>query len=153
MQPLGPHFAPLGVKFYRSELGGMFPATYDRTLFVAIHGSWNRALFSGYKVAAIRLYPNNTVASYQPFIEGFLQGQNTPGNSIWGERGGAACSRAVTAGWCCGMLIHAAAVVLLRWLWGLPASWPAEARHRHDRLMPATTAGAGSKLRHVADPF
>jgi glucose/arabinose dehydrogenase len=42
VQPLGPHYAPLGLAFYRSELGGMFPASYDRTALIAIHGSWNR---------------------------------------------------------------------------------------------------------------
>lgn len=86
MQPMGPHFAPLGARFYRSELGGMFPPAYNRTLFVAIHGSWNRALFAGYKVMAVQLDPaNSSVVSYTTFMEGFLQGEGTPGNRIWGE--------------------------------------------------------------------
>jgi hypothetical protein len=43
-----------------------------------------RAAFSGYKVIAIKLFPNNTVASYTIFLEGFLQNQDLPSNSIWG---------------------------------------------------------------------
>lgn len=37
MQTLGPHVAALGVQVYN---GTMFPKQYDRSLFVAEHGSW-----------------------------------------------------------------------------------------------------------------
>ena len=36
---LGPHVAPLGMKFYT---GNMFPAEYKNGIFIAEHGSWNR---------------------------------------------------------------------------------------------------------------
>jgi glucose/arabinose dehydrogenase len=91
LQPLGPHVAPLGVAFYRSEQGGMFPAEYDRTLFVALHGSWNRNKFNGYNVMMVRLHAGNgTVAAYEEFMTGFLQGQDTPDSYYWGGR--PACS-------------------------------------------------------------
>lgn len=38
------HSAPLGLTFYA---GGMFPAEYRGDLFVALHGSWNRAVPTG----------------------------------------------------------------------------------------------------------
>lgn len=37
---LGPHVAPLGLKFYT---GSLFPSQYKNQLFVALHGSWNRS--------------------------------------------------------------------------------------------------------------
>jgi hypothetical protein len=40
VQALGPHTAPLGMKFYT---GNMFPSEYRNAAFVAEHGSWNRA--------------------------------------------------------------------------------------------------------------
>ena len=36
---LGPHVAPLGMKFYT---GNQFPAEYKNSIFIAEHGSWNR---------------------------------------------------------------------------------------------------------------
>ena len=42
---LGPHVAPLGIAFYDKE---NFPAKYKNSVFVALHGSWNRTKKSGY---------------------------------------------------------------------------------------------------------
>lgn len=47
-QALGPHTAPLGMKFYT---GSMFPPEYANAVFVAEHGSWNRAQKIGCDVA------------------------------------------------------------------------------------------------------
>ena len=44
-QNLGPHVAPLGVKFYT---GNMFPAEYNMLAFIAEHGSWNRSQEAGH---------------------------------------------------------------------------------------------------------
>ena len=52
---LGPHVAALGMRFYA---GGMFPAEYRDTAFVARHGSWNRSKKSGYDV--VRAIPTPT---------------------------------------------------------------------------------------------
>lgn len=40
VQVLGPHVAPLGVKFVG---GSMFPAQYQGNVLIAEHGSWNAA--------------------------------------------------------------------------------------------------------------
>ena len=47
---LGAHVAPLGLAFYT---GTSFPARYRNGAFVALHGSWNRSRFSGYKVVFV----------------------------------------------------------------------------------------------------
>jgi glucose/arabinose dehydrogenase len=39
VQALGPHVAPLGMEFYT---GPTFPEEYNRSIFIALHGSWNR---------------------------------------------------------------------------------------------------------------
>ncbi len=90
----------------------MFPRDYDRTLFVALHGSWNRDKFNGYKVMMVRLHAGNgTVAAYEDFMTGFLQGQDTPDAYYWGGcPAGMHVARHVTYvawlpargwGWCC----------------------------------------------------
>ncbi|HEX9328428.1 MAG TPA: PQQ-dependent sugar dehydrogenase [Reyranella sp.] len=47
---LGPHVAPLGMKFYT---GDMFPAEYKNGIFIAEHGSWNRHKKLGYRIRFI----------------------------------------------------------------------------------------------------
>ena len=42
-----PHSAPLGIAF---DPGGQFPPDWKGDAFVALHGSWNRALRTGYKI-------------------------------------------------------------------------------------------------------
>ncbi|MQA28255.1 MAG: sorbosone dehydrogenase family protein [Luteitalea sp.] len=77
---LGPHVAALGLKFYS---GSMFPAEYRKQLFIVNHGSWNRSAqvsHTGYRVMLAKLQ-NNTVVSYEPFVEGWLQG----GRQAWGR--------------------------------------------------------------------
>lgn len=44
------HSAPLGLTFYTGE---MFPADYQGDLFIALHGSWNRSVPTGYKVVRL----------------------------------------------------------------------------------------------------
>jgi glucose/arabinose dehydrogenase len=46
------HSAPLGLAFYA---GRQFPAEFRGSLFVALHGSWNRSRPTGYKVIRVRL--------------------------------------------------------------------------------------------------
>jgi hypothetical protein len=76
-QNLGAHVAPLGMRFYT---GTQFPAAYRNQVFVAEHGSWNRALKSGYRVTLVTLDAAGKALSYVPFAEGWLQGQ-----SAWGR--------------------------------------------------------------------
>ena len=47
---LGPHVAPLGLKFYN---GSMFPESYKNQIFVAEHGSWDRSKKSGHNVSLV----------------------------------------------------------------------------------------------------
>jgi glucose/arabinose dehydrogenase len=75
-QKLGPHVASLGMRFYT---GKMFPEKYRNQIFIAEHGSWNRAHKLGYRVMWVRLEGNKPV-SYEPFAQGWLRGE-----SAWGR--------------------------------------------------------------------
>lgn len=66
---LGPHIAPLGMRFYT---GKMFPADYQNSLFIAMHGSWNRNTKHGYNVMRVTLDAAGKVTGMKPFLEGFL---------------------------------------------------------------------------------
>ena len=72
----GPHVAGNGVMFYT---GSMFPAEYQNRVFLAQRGSWNRTQKLGFRVMMVTLRPND-VPKYEPFAEGWLQGQE-----IWGR--------------------------------------------------------------------
>jgi hypothetical protein len=75
VQSLGPHVAPLGMRFYT---GTMFPPEYRNQIFIAEHGSWNRSKKIGYRVTLVRLKGNRAV-SYQPFAEGWLDNEVVSG--------------------------------------------------------------------------
>jgi glucose/arabinose dehydrogenase len=53
--PLQGHSAPLGLDFYREDVNanGALPADWVGDLFIAYHGSWNKAPTTGYKVVHI----------------------------------------------------------------------------------------------------
>jgi glucose/arabinose dehydrogenase len=72
---LGAHVASLGMRFYD---GTLFPPHYRHAIFIAQHGSWNRSEKSGYRVMLARVDGDRVVA-YEPFITGFLQGQQAWG--------------------------------------------------------------------------
>ncbi len=76
-QKLGPHVAALGMRFYT---GAMFPAEYRNQVFIAEHGSWNRSRKNGYRVMLVRLDAAGKAVSYEPFAQGWLQGE-----SAWGR--------------------------------------------------------------------
>ena len=78
VQKLGPHVAPLGLKFYT---GDMFPPEYRGELFIAEHGSWNRSKKIGYRVTMVRLDGNRAV-SYEPFAEGWLENEQFSGRPV-----------------------------------------------------------------------
>ena len=52
----------------------MFPAEYRNQIFIAEHGSWNRSKKIGYRISLVRI-EGNKVVSYQPFAQGWLQGE------------------------------------------------------------------------------
>jgi len=75
-QNLGAHVAALGMRFYT---GNQFPAAYRNQIFIAEHGSWNRSKKSGYRVTLVRLDANGKALGYEPFAEGWLQGERAWG--------------------------------------------------------------------------
>jgi len=77
-QELGPHVAPLGVKFYT---GDAWPEAWRHQVFIAAHGSWNRSEKIGYRIAVVRLEGDRAV-SYEPFAEGWLQGEDVTGRPV-----------------------------------------------------------------------
>jgi glucose/arabinose dehydrogenase len=68
-QTFAAHVAPLGLHFYRGE---MFPGDMKGDAFVAHHGSWNRTVPDGYRVARVVFDENGRARSSQPFAEGWL---------------------------------------------------------------------------------
>jgi len=75
---LGPHVAPLGLKFYQ---GSMFPESYKNQIFVAEHGSWDRSKKSGHNVSLVRV-KNNGVVGHDVFASGWL---NDATQKVWGR--------------------------------------------------------------------
>jgi len=68
VQKMGPHVAPLGLKFYS---GNMFPASFTNQIFVARHGSWNRAKKIGYDISLVKI-ENNQSGGMETFATGWL---------------------------------------------------------------------------------
>jgi glucose/arabinose dehydrogenase len=69
------HTAPLGLAFYT---GAQFPPEYRGDLFVALHGSWNRAVPVGYKIIRVKVSGASPVA--EDFASGWLVG-----GKFWGR--------------------------------------------------------------------
>lgn len=63
------HSAPLGLAFYD---GQMFPAAYHGDIFVALHGSWNRSVPTGYKVIRVRLDDKGQPKGAEDFLTGWI---------------------------------------------------------------------------------
>jgi glucose/arabinose dehydrogenase len=78
-KPLGPHTAPLGLKFYT---GSMFPPGYKNVLFIAEHGSWNRSRKIGYRVSLVKVEDNSKAVSYETFASGWLDDSK---QTVWGR--------------------------------------------------------------------
>ncbi|MEQ8904439.1 sorbosone dehydrogenase family protein [Ekhidna sp.] len=77
-QNLGPHVAPLGVKFCTSET---FPSEYKHKIFIAEHGSWNREPevgHTGYKITMVT-EENGIGTAYEDFATGFLNKETNTG--------------------------------------------------------------------------
>lgn len=79
VQKMGPHVAPLGLKFYT---GTMFPAQYKNQLIVARHGSWNRSKKSGHDLVLVNIQNNNKSAGIEPFANGWLDDAT---QKVWGR--------------------------------------------------------------------
>ena len=74
------HSAALGVTFYDND---QFPETYRRSIFVAMHGSWNRANPTGSKVVRIPYVNGKAQAFYEDFMTGFtVSNHNVTGRPV-----------------------------------------------------------------------
>ena len=74
---LGPHVAPLGIAFYDNDI---FPKKYKNSIFIALHGSWNRTKKSGYTVVFVKLDDDGNYLYQEDFITGWLSNE-----SAWGR--------------------------------------------------------------------
>ncbi len=75
---LGPHVAPLGMKFYAAI---QFPAQYHNQIFIAEHGSWNRSVPIGYRITLVNLEKNKPL-KYEVFADGWLQDDKAWGRPV-----------------------------------------------------------------------
>ncbi len=79
-----PHSASLEMVFYT---GRQFPAEHRNSAFAALHGSWNRALRTGYKVIRVPLNGGApATGGYEDFLTGFV----TAEGQVWGRPVGVA---------------------------------------------------------------
>jgi glucose/arabinose dehydrogenase len=72
------HTAPLGLTFYE---GSSFPTEYRGSVFVALHGSWNRTERAGYKVVRLPMRGGKAAGDYEDFLTGFV----VDAKSVWGR--------------------------------------------------------------------
>ena len=80
---LQPHNASLEMTFYE---GTQFPAEYRGDIFAAEHGSWNKAVRTGYEVIRVPLDRGHATGEYEDFLSGFV----TPSGDVWGRPVGVA---------------------------------------------------------------
>jgi glucose/arabinose dehydrogenase/cytochrome c2 len=81
------HSASLQMTFYPSNNGSAaFPPQYHGDAFVALHGSWNRATRTGYKIVRIPLNNGVPTGRYDDFLTGFV----TTDRNVWGRPVGVA---------------------------------------------------------------
>jgi hypothetical protein len=78
-----PHSAPLGMAFYT---GAQFPPDFRGDAFVTLHGSWNRAMRTGYKVVRLRFSQGRPTGVYEDFLVGFVASDQ----AAWGRPVGVA---------------------------------------------------------------
>jgi glucose/arabinose dehydrogenase/cytochrome c2 len=77
-----PHSASLQMTFYNATAGvAAFPTDYRGDAFVALHGSWNRSIRTGYKVIRLLLNHGVPTGQYDDFLTGFV----VDSRSVWGR--------------------------------------------------------------------
>jgi len=72
---LGAHVAPLQFAFYT---GKQFPKSYWGGVFIAEHGSWNRASRAGYQIAFVAFKDGQPSADPVPFMTGLVPDPSGP---------------------------------------------------------------------------
>jgi glucose/arabinose dehydrogenase len=83
---LQPHSAPLGFVFYN---GQQFAPEHRTSVFLTAHGSWNKAVRTGYKLVRVPLKGGAPTGEYEDFVTGFV----TPDGQVWGRPVGVAVAR------------------------------------------------------------
>lgn len=80
---LGAHVAPLGIKFFDPD---NTPAGYEGAALIALHGSWNRSVLSGYKVVSVHFGEDGRVEQ-RDFLTGFELDEDVIGRPVDMEQG------------------------------------------------------------------
>jgi glucose/arabinose dehydrogenase len=81
------HSAPLQIVFYKGE---GFPAEYDGSAFVTLHGSWDRSIRTGYKVVRLLFDKSGKpTGEYEDFMTGFVVSDK----QVWGRPVGVAIAK------------------------------------------------------------
>lgn len=77
------HSAPLGMTVYQAPAGAKnaFPKEYEGDIFVALHGSWNRGIRTGYKVVRVMMKNGVPTGQYQDFMTGMVLSDR----DVWGR--------------------------------------------------------------------
>jgi glucose/arabinose dehydrogenase len=83
---VNPHFASLEMMFYE---GSQFPAEFKGDGFACEHGSWNRAVRSGYEVIRLPMKNGHATGEYEDFLTGFT----LPNGTVWGRPVGVAAAQ------------------------------------------------------------
>jgi glucose/arabinose dehydrogenase len=73
------HSAPLGMDFVPEE---GWPEEYWYDIIVALHGSWNRTVPTGYKLVRVKLDDKGNYQGTEDFITGWLQGSSALGRPV-----------------------------------------------------------------------
>jgi glucose/arabinose dehydrogenase len=82
------HSAALGMAVYQAPKGAKnaFPKEYEGDVFVALHGSWNRGVRTGYKVVRVFMKNGVPTGQYQDFMSGMVLSDR----EVWGRPAGVA---------------------------------------------------------------
>jgi len=83
---LQPHNASLEMTFYD---GRQFPTEYQGDIFAGEHGSWNKAVRTGYEVIRVPMKEGHATGGYEDFLTGFV----TADGDVWGRPVGVAVAR------------------------------------------------------------
>lgn len=77
------HSAALGMVVYHAPAGAKnaFPKEYDGDIFLALHGSWNRGIRTGYKVVRVMMKNGAPTGQYQDFMTGMVLSDR----DVWGR--------------------------------------------------------------------
>ncbi len=84
---LQPHNASLEMTFYDGRQ--QFPTEYRGDAFAAEHGSWNKAVRTGYEVIRVPVKNGRATGEYQDFLTGFV----TASGDVWGRPVGVAVAQ------------------------------------------------------------